>query len=77
MIAGRTPGHPHPTNEGKTGMDRRADPWGDYLRRIMLTASLAGVAAAVPAKADDASLAADMAKAETPRPPATGPEGAA
>lgn len=36
-------------------MDRRADPWGEFLRRILLSASLAGVAGMTPATPDNAS----------------------
>jgi hypothetical protein len=34
-------------------MDRRPDPWGDFLRRTLLTVGLAGAAAVPPAIAND------------------------
>jgi len=53
-------------------MDKRADPWADFLRRILITASLAS-AAAVPASAEDATPPAEVAEVEPPPPakPAT------
>ena len=36
-------------------MDRRTDPWAEFLRRILLSASLAGVAGMAPAVADSAT----------------------
>lgn len=38
-----------------TEMDRRTDPWGEFLRRILLSASLAGVAGMTAAAPDNAA----------------------
>ncbi|TCZ66041.1 hypothetical protein [Roseicella aquatilis] len=44
-------------------MDKRADPWGDFLRRLLLSASLAGTALPATAAERDAP-AAEVAEPE-------------
>lgn len=50
-------------------MDKRADPWGDFLRRLLLSASLAGTALPAAAAEEPDSPPAELAEAETPVPP--------
>jgi hypothetical protein len=45
-------------------MDRRPDPWGDFLRRTLLTVGLAGAAAVPPTVASDLP-AAEQGELET------------
>ncbi|GGC45788.1 hypothetical protein GCM10011504_25330 [Siccirubricoccus deserti] len=45
-------------------MDRRPDPWGDFLRRTLLAVGLAGAAAVPPALATDPP-AAEQGERET------------
>ena len=52
-------------------MERRTDPWADFLRRILLSASLAS-ATAVTALANPDSPPAEIAEAE-PQPPVEAP----
>ena len=48
-------------------MDKRTDPWGDFLRRLLLSASLAGTAlSAATAAEEPEQLAAEVAEAEQP-----------
>ena len=50
-------------------MDKRADPWSDFLRRLLLSASLAGTALSATAAAEEPEQpAAEIAEAEQPPP---------
>jgi hypothetical protein len=51
--------------EGTTRMDRRTDAWSDFLRRLLLTATLAG-ATALPAAPSDDAPPVEVAEAEQP-----------
>ena len=50
-------------------MEKRVDPWGDFLRRLLLSASLAGTALPAAAAEDPDPPAAEIAEAEQPAPP--------
>lgn len=50
-------------------MDKRADPWSDFLRRLLLSASLAGTALPAAAAEEADQPAAEIAEAEQPAPP--------
>ena len=49
-------------------MDKRADPWSDFLRRLLLSASLAGAALPATAAEEPDQPAAEVAEAEQPVP---------
>jgi hypothetical protein len=48
-------------------MDKRADPWGDFLRRLLLSASLAGTA--LPAAANEDAAPVEVAEPDQPGTP--------
>jgi len=50
-------------------MDKRADPWGDFLRRLLLSASLAGTA--LPATAAEDAPPVEVAEPEPAQQPAS------
>lgn len=52
-------------------MDKRADPWGDFLRRLLLSASLAGSALPAAATEEADAPAAEVAAADRPARPKT------
>jgi hypothetical protein len=54
-------------DKGMTRMDRRAAAWPEFLRRMLVGASLAG-SAALPATTDEVSPG-DLAEAEAPASP--------
>jgi hypothetical protein len=45
-------------------MDKRADPWGDFLRRLLLSASLAGTT--LPAAAAEDKAPVEVAEPDQP-----------
>ena len=47
-------------------MDKRADPWSDFLRRLLLSASLAGTALPAAAAEEPDQPPAELAEAEQP-----------
>lgn len=53
-------------------MDKRADPWGDFLRRVLLSASLAGTA--LPAAAAEDTAPVEVAEPDQPAQPAAAAE---
>ena len=56
-------------------MEKRADPWSDFLRRLLLSASLAGTALSATAAAEEPDQpAAEIAEAEQPMPQLAGLE---
>ena len=55
-------------------MDKRADPWSDFLRRLLLSASLAGTALPAAAAEEPDQPAAEIAEAEQPMPQIAGLE---
>lgn len=58
---------PHPVGRGVRRMERRTDPWADFLRRMLLSASLASAAAVTTATNVD-SPPAEIADAEPQQP---------
>ena len=50
-------------------MEKRADPWSDFLRRLLLSASLAGTALPAAAAEEPDQPPAEVAEAEQPVPP--------
>jgi hypothetical protein len=50
-------------------MDKRVDPWGDFLRRLLLSASLAGTALPAAAAEEPEAPSAEIAGAEPAAPP--------
>ncbi|WP_158292376.1 hypothetical protein [Paracraurococcus ruber] len=50
-------------------MDKRTDPWGDFLRRLLLSASLAGTALPAAAAEEPESPPAEVAEADLPAAP--------
>jgi hypothetical protein len=59
---------PHRVGEGMRRMERRTDPWADFLRRILLSASLASAAAVTTNAGTDPSPA-EVAEAEPQQQP--------
>lgn len=57
-------------------MDKRADPWGDFLRRLLLSASLAGTALPAAAAEEPDSPPAEVAEADQQILPAGAPDAA-
>ena len=55
-------------------MDKRADPWSDFLRRLLLSASLAGAALPAAAAEEPDQPQAEIAEAEQPAPQLPGVE---
>ena len=51
-------------------MDKRADPWGDFLRRLLLSASLAGTALSATSAEEPDSPPMEIADAEAAMQPA-------
>ena len=56
-----------PAGPAVTRMDKRADPWGDFLRRLLLSASLAGTA--LPAAANEDAAPVEVAEPDQPGTP--------
>lgn len=55
-------------------MEKRTDPWGDFLRRILLSAGLASAAAVSTASAGNDAPQAEVSEAEAqPQPEASAP----
>jgi hypothetical protein len=55
-------------------MEKRADPWSDFLRRLLLSASLAGTALPAAAAEEPDQPPAEIAEAEQPMPQLAGLE---
>ncbi|TDH63123.1 hypothetical protein E2C06_06985 [Dankookia rubra] len=55
-------------------MDKRADPWSDFLRRLLLSASLAGAALPAAAAEEPDQPQAEVTEAEQPAPQLAGVE---
>lgn len=55
-------------------MDKRTDPWSDFLRRLLLSASLAGTALPAAAAEEPDLPPAEVAEAEQPMRPLPGIE---
>ena len=58
----------HRAGRGMRRMERRTDPWADFLRRILLSASLASAAAVTTTAGKDQSPA-EVAEAEPQQQP--------
>jgi hypothetical protein len=57
---------PNPDGPELRRMDKRADPWADFLRRLLLSASLAGTALPAAAAEEADQPPAEVAEAEQP-----------
>jgi hypothetical protein len=67
-------GGPFRDEQEVSRMEKRADPWSDFLRRLLLSASLAGTALPVAAAEEPDQPAAEIAEAEQPVPQLSGVE---
>ena len=63
------PDDPFPVEPVVRRMDKRADPWGDFLRRLLLSASLAGTALPAAAAEEADQPPTEVADAEHPSQP--------
>ena len=63
------PDDPFPVEPVVRRMDKRTDPWGDFLRRLLLSASLAGTALPAAAAEEADQPPTEVADAEHPSQP--------